>query len=114
MSGALMTAAERADHPLNYILQKCCSCQCPSVGISCYGQSFLTGVLLNIHEPIISGTVPGIEFSLGVKPRDAGWAPSWFLPQQCGKQLLPEAFFDRVQDFLANTCLCLLVTEYLP
>ena len=59
------TAAEGMAHPLSFILQQCSGHQGSSVGISCYGQSFLARVLLHIHEPIISGMVPGIEFSLG-------------------------------------------------
>ena len=65
-SGASATVAERAAHPVNCILQQCSSHQCPLVGISCYGQSFLAGVLFYIHEPIISGMVPGVEFGWGL------------------------------------------------
>ena len=82
-SGALVTVAEGMAHPLSFILKQCCAHQGPSVGIFCCSQSFLTGVLLHIHEPVISGVVPGIEFGLEVEPRDAGWDPSWLFPQQC-------------------------------
>ena len=51
---------------------------------------------------------------LGADSRDAGWALSWFLPQQSGKLLTPEAFIDRVQDLLANMCLHLLIVEHPP
>ena len=84
------------------------------MGISCHGQSLLTGALLHIPESVIGGTVPGIVFELGVKPRNTGWALSWFLPQQCGKPLMPEVFFDTAQDLLADMCLHLLITEHLP
>ena len=51
---------------------------------------------------------------LGVEPGDAGWAPSWFLPQQCRNLPLLEAFFDGVQDLLVDTLLHLPITEHLP
>ena len=108
------TVAEVMAHPLNFILQQCCGHQGPLVGISWNGQSILAGVSLHIHEPVISGTVPGIEFGFGVEPRDASWAPSWFLPWQCGEPLMLQVFFDRVQDLLAIMCLHLLITEHLP
>ena len=108
------TAAEGMAHPLHFVLQQCCGCQGPLVGIYYYGQSFLAGVSLHIHEPVISGTVPGIEFGLGVKPGDGGWAPSQFLPWQHREPLSLEVLFDRVQDLLEITCLHLLVTDHPP
>ena len=62
-SRASVTVPERAAHSLNFILQQCHSSQCPSVGFSCYGQSFLTGVSLHIPEPVGNGmgSWPGIQ-----------------------------------------------------
>ena len=109
-----VTAAEGMVHPLHFIFQQCCGHQGPSVGMSFYGQSFLTGVSSHIHEPVIGSAVPGLEVGLGVEPKYAGWAPSQFLPWHCGEPLTLEAFFDRVQDLLVNTCSCLLITEHPP
>ena len=63
---------------------------------------------------VIGGMVPSAIVGLGVKVRDASWAPSWFLPQQCGNPPILEAFFDGVQDLLADMLLYLLITEHLP
>ena len=75
-----VSVTEGMAHPLYFIFQQCHGCQGPSVGISCYGQSLLTGVLPHIHEPVIGGMVPGLEVSLGAEPRDNSWVPSQFLP----------------------------------
>ena len=102
-SGASVTVAERVDQPLNFVFQKHCSCQCLSVGISCYDQSFSAGALLHIFEPVKGGMFPGAVVGLGVNPRDASWAAPQFLPQQWWNPPTPEAFFDRVQDLPSET-----------
>ena len=112
--GASRASVPAAEGMAHLILQQCCIHQGPSVGISCSGQSFLTGVSLHIHEPVLSGMVPGVKFGLRVEPRDASWTLSQFLPWKCRKPLTLEAFFDIDQDLLANMCLHLFITEYLP
>ena len=52
-SRASVTVAEGTAHPVYFIFQQCCSHKGPLVGISCYGQSFLTGVSPLIHEPVV-------------------------------------------------------------
>ena len=113
-SRASAAVAERAAQPLDFVFLKCCGCQHLLVGISCYGQSFFTGASLHIPEPVICGVVPGAIVNLGVELRDAGWGLPQFFSQQCGNLPMLEAFFDRVQDLLADMLLCLLITAHPP
>ena len=108
-SKALATVAGRVAHSMF----SSNSATVPSVCVSCYAQHFLTGVSLHIPEPVIRGAVSGLEFSLGVKPGDVAWSPSWFLLWQCINLAMPEAFLDRVQYLLANMCIHLLITHHL-
>ena len=107
-SGVSTTVAERAAQPFDFVFQKHSGYQCLSVGISHHGQCFLTGASFHIPEPVIGGTVLGAVVSLGVEPRDPSWMPTQFLPPQCGNLLMLEAFFDGVQDLLAE------ITGHLP
>ena len=113
-SRALATVAERVAHPLNFVLPKSCGHECPAMGISCHSQSFFTGVSPNAHEPIIHGMDPSYELSLGACARGTHQTPSLFCLKQCRWPLMPKAFFDWVQDVLANMFSCFLATTYLP
>ena len=72
------------------------------VGIPCNGQCFLTWISLHGSKLLICSAVHGSKFSLGVRSMSVGQSLFPLCLWQCGRPLMPEAFFDGVQDFLAN------------
>ena len=60
---------------------------------------------------VICGVDPILEFNPQVRPGGAGGAPPWYLLWLGTFLPMPEAFLNRIQNFLADILLHILITR---
>ena len=78
------------------------------------GQHFLKWIVLCGGQLPISSMVCTSKCSLGIRSTCIGQSPSLLYLWHCGWPLMPEAFFDGVQDFLSNALFQSLFAATLP
>ena len=80
----------------------------------CDGQHFITGISLHGGKLPISSMVHGSECSLGIRCMCISCSPSLLCLWHCRWPLIPEVFFDGVQDFLLKAFFWPLFTATPP